>query len=100
MGQADPGEGTGGGAVAEERRRRRSLLKAPHAPVLPSPVSMKKLGENVVRIEAHALQALADRLAGPMSGKFERAVELMLHCGGRTSRTPAPPAGRPAPAAR
>jgi arabinose-5-phosphate isomerase len=45
---------------------------------------MKKLGENVVRIEAHALQALADRLAGPMSGKFERAVELMLHCGGRS----------------
>ena len=41
---------------------------------------MKNIGERVIRIEAEALRALADRLAGPMSGDFERAVEL-LNCG-------------------
>lgn len=40
---------------------------------------MKKIGENVVRIEAEALRALADRIAGPMATAFERAVEL-LYC--------------------
>ncbi len=44
---------------------------------------MKSVGENVVRIEAEALRALADRLAGPMAGVFEHAVELMLGCQGR-----------------
>ena len=44
---------------------------------------MKHVGENVVRIEAEALRALADRLAGPMAGDFERAVDLMFHCQGR-----------------
>ena len=44
---------------------------------------MKNVGENVVRIEAEALRALADRLAGPMAHEFERAVELMLGCQGR-----------------
>jgi len=44
---------------------------------------MKHIGENVVRIEAEALRALADRLAGPMAADFERAVELMFHCQGR-----------------
>ncbi len=44
---------------------------------------MKKVGENVVRIEAEALWALADRIAGPMAANFDRAVELMHHCGGR-----------------
>ena len=44
---------------------------------------MKKTGENVVRIEAEALRALADRLAGPMSASFERAVELLYCCAGR-----------------
>jgi arabinose-5-phosphate isomerase len=43
----------------------------------------KKLGENVVRIEAEALRALADRLAGPMAADFERAVELLYGCAGR-----------------
>ena len=43
----------------------------------------KNLGENVVRIEAEALRALADRLAGPMAGDFERAVELLYCCAGR-----------------
>lgn len=37
----------------------------------------------MVRIEAQALQALADRIAGPMSGRFARAVDLMFCCAGR-----------------
>jgi arabinose-5-phosphate isomerase len=44
---------------------------------------MKHVGENVVRIEAEALRALADRLAGPMSAAFERALDLMFGCKGR-----------------
>jgi arabinose-5-phosphate isomerase len=44
---------------------------------------MKSIGENVVRIEAEALRALADRIAGPMAGAFQRAVELMFLCAGR-----------------
>jgi arabinose-5-phosphate isomerase len=44
---------------------------------------MKHVGENVVRIEAEALRALADRLAGPMAANFERALDLMLNCRGR-----------------
>jgi arabinose-5-phosphate isomerase len=43
----------------------------------------KHTGENVVRIEAEALHALADRIAGPMSSAFERAVDLMFRCAGR-----------------
>jgi arabinose-5-phosphate isomerase len=44
---------------------------------------MKNVGENVVRIEAQALNALADRIAGPMATAFQRAVELMFSCAGR-----------------
>jgi arabinose-5-phosphate isomerase len=44
---------------------------------------MKNIAENVVRIEAQALQALADRIAGPMAGAFQRAVDLMFSCAGR-----------------
>jgi arabinose-5-phosphate isomerase len=44
---------------------------------------MKHIGENVVRIEAEALRALADRIAGPMAEAFNRAVELMHGCAGR-----------------
>jgi len=44
---------------------------------------MKHTGENVVRIEAEALRALADRIAGPMAASFERALELMDACRGR-----------------
>ncbi|HEV2022341.1 MAG TPA: KpsF/GutQ family sugar-phosphate isomerase [Terriglobales bacterium] len=44
---------------------------------------MKRTGENVVRIEAEALRALADRIAGPMAAAFERAVELLHACAGR-----------------
>jgi arabinose-5-phosphate isomerase len=44
---------------------------------------MKSVGENVVRIEAEALRALADRLAGPMDADFNRALELMFDCRGR-----------------
>ncbi len=44
---------------------------------------MKHIGENVVRIEADALRALADRIAGPMAAAFDRAVELIYSCAGR-----------------
>ena len=44
---------------------------------------MKHIGENVVRIEAEALWALADRIGGPMAEAFQRAVELMFSCAGR-----------------
>jgi arabinose-5-phosphate isomerase len=44
---------------------------------------MKNIGENVVRIEAEALRALADRIAGPMAGAFQQAVDLMFRCAGR-----------------
>ena len=44
---------------------------------------MKSTAENVVRIEADALGALADRIAGPMATDFERAIDLMSVCAGR-----------------
>ena len=44
---------------------------------------MKHVGEKVVRIEAEALRALADRLAGPMAADFDRALDLMFGCHGR-----------------
>jgi arabinose-5-phosphate isomerase len=44
---------------------------------------MKNIGENVVRIEAEALRALADRIAGPMAADFQRAVKLIFGCAGR-----------------
>lgn len=44
---------------------------------------MKHTGENVVRIEAEALRALADRIAGPMANSFDRAIDLMDACRGR-----------------
>jgi arabinose-5-phosphate isomerase len=44
---------------------------------------MDRIGENVVRIEAEALRALADRIAGPMAETFRRAVDCLMSCGGR-----------------
>ena len=44
---------------------------------------MKSIGENVVRIEANALHALADRIAGSMSATFAQAVDLIHCCAGR-----------------
>jgi arabinose-5-phosphate isomerase len=44
---------------------------------------MKNIGEDVVRVEAKALQALADRLAGPMAEAFGKALELLYCCAGR-----------------
>jgi arabinose-5-phosphate isomerase len=44
---------------------------------------MKHIGENVVRIEADALRALADRIAGPMAKAFDDAVALIYGCAGR-----------------
>ena len=37
----------------------------------------------MVRIEADALRALADRIAGPMAEAFDRAVDLIYGCSGR-----------------
>ena len=44
---------------------------------------MHKTGEKVVRIEAQALQDLADRIAGEMADAFNRGVEILFACGGR-----------------
>jgi arabinose-5-phosphate isomerase len=44
---------------------------------------MNRTGENVVRIEAEALRRLADRISGPMSSDFNRAVEVLFCCAGR-----------------
>src|SRR5437763_13784593 len=44
---------------------------------------MHDIGENVVRIEAQALQDLAERIAGPMAHAFDQSVELLYACGGR-----------------
>ena len=44
---------------------------------------MHRTGENVIRIEAKALTELADRIAGPMSSAFNRALELLYCCAGR-----------------
>ena len=44
---------------------------------------MKHIGENGVRIEAEALRALADRIAGPMAAAFDDAVALIYGCAGR-----------------
>ena len=44
---------------------------------------MTNTAENVVRIEAKALRALADRIGGPMAAAFQRVVELMFGCPGR-----------------
>jgi arabinose-5-phosphate isomerase len=41
------------------------------------------VGANVVRTEADALHALAERLAGPMAIAFDRALELLQACQGR-----------------
>jgi arabinose-5-phosphate isomerase len=44
---------------------------------------MHKTGEKVVRIEAQALQDLADRIAGEMANAFNRGVEILYACAGR-----------------
>jgi arabinose-5-phosphate isomerase len=44
---------------------------------------MPTTGENVVRIEAEALTALANRLAGPMREQFDRALDLLERCSSR-----------------
>jgi hypothetical protein len=44
---------------------------------------MHRTGENVIRIEAQALNDLADRIAGPMALPFNQAVELLYSCAGR-----------------
>jgi arabinose-5-phosphate isomerase len=44
---------------------------------------MHNSGVNVVRIEAEALRALADRMAGPMAADLQRAIDLIFSCKGR-----------------
>jgi arabinose-5-phosphate isomerase len=44
---------------------------------------MDRIGANVIRIEAEALRALADRIAGSMASAFGCAVELLYVCAGR-----------------
>src|SRR5205807_10043733 len=46
-------------------------------------MAMHFTGSNVVRIEAEALRALADRIDGPMCTDFLSAVECLHSCGGR-----------------
>jgi len=58
----------------------RAILPVYFANIFPS---MRSTGANVVRIEAEALRALAERIAGPMAGAFERVVELLHGCAGR-----------------
>lgn len=41
---------------------------------------------SLVRIEAEALLALAQRLEGPMAADFDRAVELVARCGDKRGR--------------
>src|ERR1700688_3321462 len=40
----------------------------------------------LVRLEAAALESLATRLEGPIAKDFDRAVELILHCGETNGR--------------
>jgi len=44
---------------------------------------MKNIAENVVRIEAEALRALADRIAGAMAADFDLAINFLYECTGR-----------------
>ena len=44
---------------------------------------MQNIGENVVRVEAQALQDLANRLAGAMASSFQKALDLLFCCAGR-----------------
>src|SRR5213594_1907904 len=48
---------------------------------------MHRIGENVVRIEARALEDLADRIAGPMAKGFNLGIELLQACSGRVAVT-------------
>src|SRR5205085_4601150 len=41
------------------------------------------IGAEVVRIEAEALRALAERIAGPMSKAFAQALDLLYESKGR-----------------
>src|SRR5690349_24832296 len=44
---------------------------------------MPSTGENLIRIEAEALTALANRLAGSMKHDFDKAVDLLYRCSAR-----------------
>jgi arabinose-5-phosphate isomerase len=44
---------------------------------------VNSIGSNVVRIEAEALRALADRIGGPMAKDFTGALDCLYSCQGR-----------------
>jgi len=58
-------------------------MKSLHVNQTSAPKKTKNTAENVVRIEAEALRALADRLAAPMADEFNRALDLLFGCTGR-----------------
>ena len=62
---------------------------SPERPARPGPAEAAA-GElrpaELVRTEAAALEALASRLEGAMAAEFDRAVELILRCGGANGR--------------
>src|SRR5438270_4293756 len=64
-----------------------TILQTAKRPSLLTSSTMSKTenttGENVVRIEAAALGALADRIAGPMAKAFTATLELLHGCAGR-----------------
>ncbi len=67
-----------------QRSRNSQTGDAEARTLMPDVISfMKNIAENVVRIEAEALRALADRIAGPMAADFERAIEFLYACAGR-----------------
>jgi len=50
---------------------------------MPDAARSVELGAQALAIEARALQALEQRIAGPMAGPFAQAVERMFGCRGR-----------------
>ncbi len=58
-------------------------MKSLHVNQTSASKKTKNTAENVVRIEAEALRALADRLAAPMADEFNRALDLLFGCTGR-----------------
>src|ERR1700692_1074335 len=51
--------------------------------LFPGFLRMKHTGENVVRIEAEALRALADRIGGPVAGGVQGGGGVVVWCAGR-----------------
>ena len=67
-----------------DERHAGSETPAATAPNKASPAELRPA--DLVRTEAAALQALAGRLEGSMAADFDRAVDLILRCGGANGR--------------